>query len=439
MQVDWLRSCLWASLAVCWAGALAQEYVPTAITFSGTDLSQAELLAFTGLKPGEPVARDRMQAAAERLTASGLFDKAGFSFDGATLTFELAPSAAVVPVEYDNFPWWDGRWDDKALNAAVAERVPLFHGALYPGGPMREEVVAALTTLLAAKGVEGATISTAPVGDKDGTQVAILYHIDSPAVVVAGFHIEGYSGVWTQPLEAVEKAAFRQKLDRGTRDRLADQMRAVYGDRGFIDMTMTGPEFGEPKLVNGEVTVPLRATITSEGGQYHVAGIHLSGDLFMTQEQFAARVKLHPGDVADAGAWKQVQEMVMAQYRTHGYLDAKVDTTPVLDRAQHAVDYTITVTPGAVYRMGALTVVNLNEQQKADLMPYWLLHAGDVFDPDRIPQSIANYHAQRAEKLQLVRAGYAMKWTGDPQTHVVNVVLTFDVAQTGASMETPHK
>ena len=399
----------------------AQTYAVEKIAFSGSTLSQGELLAFTGLRPGE-VTREAMQAAADRLTGSGLFTTAKFEFDGTTLTFDLDPSPGVVAVQYDNFPWWT----DKALNEVMAAKVPLFHGALYPGGAMREQVTAALVSLLATKEVRGATISTAPVGDADGNQVAIRYHIDTPSVVIGAFHVYGYSGVWTQPVEAVEKAAFRQKFDGSVREKLADQVHAAYGKLGFIDMQMSEPIVGAPSVVNGEVVVPVSATITSEGGQYHVAGIHVQGDSLMSQEQLDKGAKLHAGDVADPDQWKQIQEMVKAVHRTHGYLKAKVDAKATLDRASHTVDYTITVEPGAEYRMGKLTLVNLDEKQKAELMPYWLMHTGDVFNPDLMGQSLSNYHAQRSRDLQSIRTGFTARWSADETTHTVDVVLTFD-------------
>ncbi|MFZ0689257.1 MAG: hypothetical protein WAM68_05470, partial [Acidobacteriaceae bacterium] len=64
--------CLLMVAVGCGSG-FAQAYVAQAITFSGSTLSQEELLAFTGLRAGEPVARDQMQAAANKLTATGLF------------------------------------------------------------------------------------------------------------------------------------------------------------------------------------------------------------------------------------------------------------------------------------------------------------------------------------------------------------------------------
>jgi outer membrane protein assembly factor BamA len=277
--------------------------------------------------------------------------------------------------------------------------------------------------------VAGATLSTAPVAAADGTQTAIRYHIDTPPVVIAAFHLYGYSGAWTQPLEALERAAFGQKIDGAIREKLGNEVRATYGRLGFIDMKMTDPVWGRPMIVNGEVAVPVTASITSEGGQYHVSGMHLNGDVFMTQEQFVRSARLHAGDVANEDVWQQVKEMVAAPYRSHGYLTAKIDAAPTLDRAQHTVAYTITVEPGPVYHMGQLTLVNLDAKQKAELMPYWQLHNGDAFNPELIPKSISDYHRERAPDLQSIRTRFTAKWTADSQMHTVDVVLTFDTAK----------
>lgn len=407
--------------SVCAAGAFAQTYLPEKITFSGSSLSQADLLAFTGLHPGEAVTRERMQAASDKLTGTGLFADVRYAFDGEQLSFALMPSPAAVPVQYANFPWWD----DRTLSAAVAARVPLFEGALNPGGSMRDQVSAALTSLLAAKGVQAA-ITTSPVGNADGNQVAILYRIDTPAVVVESVRIEGYSGVWTQPLEAMERSLLGQVFDGATRDQVAAAARAVYGSQGFIGMTMTDPVFEQPRVADGKIVVPIKASITSEGGQFRVSGVHLNGDLFMTQEQFQQRAKLHAGDVANQELWKQVEEMIAAPYRTHGYIHAKIDAAPVLDRANHTVDYTITIEPGAVYHMGKLTVVNVSEKQKAEILPYWPLREGEVYDAGRIPTFLNDYRRSRAPQLESIHnLEFSLKSSEDEETHRVDLVLTF--------------
>ena len=47
-----------------------------------------------------------------------------------------------------------------------------------------------------------------------------------------------------------------------------------------------------------------------------------------------------------------------------------------MDAANHTVDYAITVAPGPVFHMGELSLVNLNDQQKAQVLQYWPLRRG---------------------------------------------------------------
>ena len=130
--------------------ARAQKFVPKKITFSGTTANQAELLAVSGLKPGDTLRQAEIQAAAQKLIDTGLFTDVRFAFDGVELNYSLKPVTNMEPVSYANFPWWD----DGALNAAVAAKVPLFHGSVPPESGMQQQVATALTALLAEKGVE---------------------------------------------------------------------------------------------------------------------------------------------------------------------------------------------------------------------------------------------------------------------------------------------
>ncbi len=407
-------------LALVARGTGAQTYSPAKITFEGSSLSQAELLAFTGLHPGQTVTREQMQAASDKLTASGLFADVRYSFDGEELKFQLQPSLSLLPVRYANFPWWD----EKALNAAVAANVPLFHGSVDPGGALRDQVSAGLTSLLATKGVPRAVITTSALQDANGNQAAVQYQIATPPVVVSPVHIEGYSGVWTQPLEAVEKSVENQPFDGSSCEKLAALTRATYGKLGFLGMTMTTPVAGQPRLIGDMVLVPIRFSITAEGGQYRIAGLQLDGDPFMTEAQFLAQSPLHPGDVANQELLQQTEDAVLPPYRAHGYLHAKINVDSKLDAANRTVNTTIAVDPGAVYHMGKLSILNLTDQQKAEILPYWPLHEGDVYNPELIARFLDNYRKSRAPQT-IYNLQVSLKATEDEETHSVDLVLTF--------------
>lgn len=96
--------------------------------------------------------------------------------------------------------------------------------------------------------------------------------------------------------------------------------------------------------------------------------------------------------------------------------------TPRVDTASHTVDYTITVQPGAVFHMGALSLVNLNDQQRAQVLQYWPLHAGDVYDAVVVPQFLLRYKNQ-LHSLDGWSATY--KAYEHEDTHIVDLVVTF--------------
>ncbi|HLJ77754.1 MAG TPA: hypothetical protein VKT75_10080, partial [Acidobacteriaceae bacterium] len=247
MKVQALLLSGWMAAAVPGTAAGAQTYFPDTITFSGATQTQDQLLAFTRLHPGR-VTKDEMQAASDRLVATGLFSDVRYTLNDAVLQFTLTPSPAVLPVRYDNFPWWD----DKTLNALIAEKVPLFGGALYPGGPMRQQVSDVLEGLLAEKGVK-AKVSTTPVADAQGTMIATRYHIDSPPVLIASLTVEGASDAWAAEMRRVEESAAGKDFRGATRDSLAAEIRRVYANHGVLSVEMAGPTWGPPKVVDGKI------------------------------------------------------------------------------------------------------------------------------------------------------------------------------------------
>ncbi len=71
-------------------------------------LSEAQVVELTGLAPGSQVGRADLQAAADKLVKSGLFDKVSYNFEtrsGVVVTYPVEESPRV-PVYFDNIPWF---------------------------------------------------------------------------------------------------------------------------------------------------------------------------------------------------------------------------------------------------------------------------------------------------------------------------------------------
>jgi outer membrane protein assembly factor BamA len=401
----------------------AQVYFPDTITFSGSNLTQAQLLDYTGLKPGR-MTKEEMQAASDRLHDTGLFSAVNYELNDHELDYTLTLSPSVLPVRYDNFPWWDA----DTLNTLVAAKVSLFGGALYPGGPMRQQVVDALTQVLAAKGIV-AKVSTTPVSDAHGTMIATRFHIDSPEIVISSFVVEGASERWAAAIERVEESAAGKSFSRATQDTLGASVRSVYEREGYLDVAITGPIWGTPRLVNGKFLVPLTATIAHEGQAYTVSAVRFAGDAMTSAESFAARVKIHVGDVADGDLVDETEQMLAAPWKERGYQRAIAHAAVEMDRTQHSVTYTFAVEAGAIYRMGTVRLVGLNKRQERQVRTYWQIPKGAVFQQGLATRWRDVYLNDRGEQLivadQIEHRLPSYEYLQNDDTHIVDVVVTF--------------
>lgn len=411
LRPAWIVVCL-----VLAQTAGAQNYLAKQIVFAGTTAAQSELLAVAGLKPGSTLTQQDMQAAAQKLIDSGAFSDVRFAFDGQQLLYTLKP-AELQPVSYVNFPWWN----EAALNAAVAAKVPLFHGSVAPESPMQQAVANALEAMLSAKGIP-AKVSAVPMMDLGGGPVkGVQYHIDSPAVQVGLVTFLGANPAWNPTLEAIAKAAAGQNFDGATEETLLKALTAVYHRQGYLKMEMTSFAHGEPQLEGGKVLVPVTVKVT-DGPLYHLGSLQLTGDVLMKPDEFARTARLHAGDAANEDLLRATMAALATPYRQHGYLRAKIDAEPQFEDTAHTVSYTISVQPGPVFTMGDLKLINLNEQQTAEVLHYWPLHKGDVYDA-----TVAlNFLLKNKNNLPSLR-GWSGTWKAyeheDPD--VVNLEVTF--------------
>ncbi|MGA8528684.1 MAG: POTRA domain-containing protein [Acidobacteriaceae bacterium] len=394
----------------------AQKIAPQKITFSGTTEDPAKLLAVTGLKAGDPIGQAEIQAAGQKLVATGIFLDVQFSFDGVDLNYALKPVATMEPVRYNNFPWWNAA----SLNAAVAAKVPLFHGSVPPESAMQQQVATALTALLAEKGVQ-ATVTGTPGQDAETHAAVVEYHVDAPPVQVGSVYLSGVSSDWAEPVLAIQKAEAGQAFDGATEATLATALRAIYHRQGYLEEQLTQFKHGAPQVADGKVLVPVSATV-EQGPQYRVRTLQFAGDSVVTEEQFGKIARLHLAEIANEDLLHATLAEMAQTYKSRGYLQAHVDATPKLDGLTRTVDYTITVQPGPVFTMGTLELANVNSQQREEILKVWPLHEGDAYNAVLVPQFLTRYKNQLHS---LDGWSAAFKAYENEETHVVDLVVTF--------------
>jgi len=88
-------------------------------------LTEAQVIAITGLVAGAQIGRNDLQTAADRLVQTGLFAKVSYNFQtkiaGILVTYHVEESPRI-PVYFDNIPWFT----DSALGDAIRNKFPFF-------------------------------------------------------------------------------------------------------------------------------------------------------------------------------------------------------------------------------------------------------------------------------------------------------------------------
>src|SRR5258708_18959701 len=115
-------------------------------------LTEAQVITITGLVTGAQIARNDLQAAADRLVQSGLFAKVSYNFQtkiaGVLVTYHVQESPRI-PVYFDNLPWFT----DSELGNAIRNKLPFFDGTLPEAGAAVAHAGEAVKDLLSTRGL----------------------------------------------------------------------------------------------------------------------------------------------------------------------------------------------------------------------------------------------------------------------------------------------
>src|SRR5213080_4124517 len=115
-------------------------------------LSEAQIVAITGLVLGSDVGRADLQAGADKLVQTGLFDKVSYHFEtrtGVVVTYHVEESPRI-PAYFDNIPWFA----DSELDDAIRKKIPFFDGTLPEGGGAVDQAAEAIKELIASHGLQ---------------------------------------------------------------------------------------------------------------------------------------------------------------------------------------------------------------------------------------------------------------------------------------------
>jgi outer membrane protein insertion porin family len=417
---------LLAALAVAVAArpSTAQKFLPKSILFQGDpEYSSDELLAAAGLTKGAVLGYSDMQDYSKRLLSSGVFASVAFKFDGQDLTFLLAPSTDLYPIQLENLPLAPGADLDAKLHA----QIPLYHGKVPADSGTNDDVRAALEKMLTAEGLQVTVVATT-AADLNTHQInAVSYSITTPPIQIGFSHIDGVSDPFQTKVRAIlgdaAKNPFSTTDSANNIERIVEQF---YGDQGYAAAKVQATQSGDPSLASGTIVVPFAIQV-AEGRVYKVGSIRLPPGAPVTQAEIDKTLAPWPGGPPVGARVRSIWGLIAERCHNTGHLDCKVTPRPDFNDADATVNYTVAVDPGPVYHLGFVKFDNVSDDLRKLLIHNWEMMPGDVFDESYVGSFIAKVQ-QQDPVLRQSLSGVKVKFDAiaNPDTHDVNVVIRLE-------------
>jgi outer membrane protein insertion porin family len=360
-------------------------------------LTEAQVVAITGLVAGSPIGRNDLQTAADKLVQTGLFAKVSYNFQtrlaGVLVTYHVEESPRI-PVYFDNIPWFS----DSELGNAIRAKFTFFDGTLPEAGVAVDLAADAVKELISARGLQISlehAVAANPMGEGNVQQI----RIEGAALQIAKLEFNDPSLATSKTVQQhlsdiVGKAYSRVSIDLF----LSEAIRPIYLQQGYLRVKLGPPEVrlaGDPnqKL---PTQIPVFVPVVP-GAVYHWKDFHWTGNTLVSEFTLAGLLGAKPGDLADGmqieAAWDRVRE----EYAHRGHLEAKLDAVPNYDDQTHTVSFSVNILEGPEYHFGKMVLTGISLGAERRLRAAWPFVPGQVFDKAKFEELLGKLQAHQEQ------------------------------------------
>jgi outer membrane protein assembly factor BamA len=386
-------------------------------------LTPQQVVELSGLKVGALAGQVELDAARERVYASGCFDLVSYAFEpaaggGIVATFEIRDVEQRGTWRLDRLPL-----DAKAFAARAAKTLQGF-GAEIPMTEIYTRRMSELAeAMLKEKGVTETVISKFEAGMKDGIIAVIQPRTPPPNISQVVF--VGSRAVPPQELQRAitDVAVGTAWSEQMFRVFLENAIRAVYDSQGRLRAKFPAITT-EPSKTNKGVVV----TVTvDEGPVFKLNKLVITGAPLPEEEVNQLGGDAFKNDVpVNLSVVGQAMVKVLARLAEIGYLKANYHALKAIHDEDKTVDLTVEVEPGAEYKMGRLDIIGLDIESEPAIRKMWILKTGDPYRKGYAERFITEVRERRIlDFLGETSADVKL----DDHTAQVNVKLTFKGGQ----------
>jgi outer membrane protein insertion porin family len=400
-----------------------------AIAVTGTRKFPADqVIAASGIKIGDVVSAQQIQASADRLAALGIFSAVNYHFSSKEETISVefqVREAPTVPLSFDDFPWFT----DDEIAAAIRQEVGLFTGESPESGVMVDQIAGALDKLLASRHIKG-ELTHQLVAPPTGEGLILQFRVEDPAQRIRSVQFGDPLAADSERLKDRVPDIKGQPYSRFAIEVFEnEQVRPLYASKGYLR-----PKIGPPQphmegkaddrgRSNIDVLIPI-----TPGPVYSWNGVTWKGNLAVLSASLDGEVAMKTGEVADGTKLEALWRDIELEYGKRGYLDAKIDAQPDFDDTAHRVSYHVNIVEGPQYRMGEMIVTGLSLDAEKRLRLAWQLAPGQIFDDAYFEKLVTVLAKPRAEifgelPIHYTQCGHFLRPNTD--RHTVDVLLDF--------------
>ena len=394
----------------------------------GKLLTEAQVIALTGLVTGTPVGRSELQAGADNLVKTGLFANVNFNFqtraDGVAVTFHVEESPRI-PAYFDNIPWFS----DSELGEAIRKKLLFFDGTLPEGGAAVDQATEAVSDLLSSRNFQVSVqhqLIANPLGEGNVQEI----RLEGAALKIAKLEfgdpsLSASKAVQQHLSEILGKPYSRMTIDLF----LSEAIKPIYLQHGYLRAKLGPPEVrltGNPNQKLPE-QIPVYVPIAT-GEVFHWKTFHWTGHTLLSEFTLNSLLGAKPGEIADGmqieAGWDRIRE----EYSHRGYLDAKLDPVAAYDDHSHTVSYSVNILEGTQYHFSKMILTGLSLAAERKLREAWPIAAGDIFDKakfEEILTQLQNHQEQIFGELPLHYDSVGHWLQTDAGSATVDVLLDF--------------
>lgn len=393
-------------------------------------LTEEQVIATTGLQPGQAVDTAALDAAAKKLVDSGMFATVSYRLhstgEQAILTFLVKEAARPLPVVFDNFVWFT----DEELVLAIRRDVPFFYGVVSDSGDAADAVAKALQRWLDEKSIPG-RVEHMPYSELATGKQEYIFSVKGMTIPICAMHFPGSEAISEQELLRNSGPLVHADYSRkDVRQFALHSLFPLYRRLGRLQAKFSEPSAAPIVDASSECKNGVAVTIqVEEGPAYRWDRAEWSGNQALTSEDLNAWLQIGSGEIADGTKIDKGLHEVEKAYSRKGYLAVHISASASFDDSANRVTYKFSVKEGAQYHMGNLIVVGLSDEDAQRLKPRWQLPPGAVFDAsypgDFMKQALRDFFPEIfARAAENVPRHVASEVKSDHRTHTVDFIVT---------------